>query len=579
MSAPGIGADFERALQTCADEPIHLSGAIQPHGYLISCRLPDWTIHHVSANIEALTGTPAVRMLRQSLRGFLTDDLIEALAETIGFGEPGAPSQRAAVGNIGPMAQLCDVSVHVVDGLVHIEIEPQPRGTGERSPTVVAQAMIARVAASEDLEDFHQRVAEQVRALTGYDRVMVYRFRHDGAGEVIAESRDSALPAYLGLRYPASDIPVQARALYLRNRIRVIPDAGYAPVPVVPDRDEAGAPLDLGQLALRSVSPVHLEYLANMGVAASMSLSIISGGRLWGLIACHHRAPRAVPPGVRAAADLFGLFVSMRVAAREQKAAFLLEENAREIRDVLAQRLDGASEPRLALAGELDLVGRTVDSDGVGLVQSGRWHTAGRTPDVAHLPGLMDWVARCDAGGNGIAATARAQDWCAGGADADGLAGVLAVPLDPFGGEWLFFFRCEQIEDVRWAGSPDAPLQIDESGDRIGPRTSFSAWHQTVRGCAEPWRDADCRVAARLHLMLRERYRRSASLQAAAGDLQARRTRLDVREQRVRLLQLSELLEGLVHVGPQEAAQLSARINLLESELQALIGTGGAAED
>ena len=573
-----MSAVFERALQACASEPIHLSGAIQPHGYLISCQLPDWTIHHVSANVEALTGVPPAQMLRQSLRGFLTEDLIESLAETLGFGEPGAPAQRAAVGNIGPMAQLCDISVHVVDGLVHIEIEPQPRGAGERSPTVVAQAMIARVAASEDLEDFHQRVAEQVRALTGYDRVMVYRFRHDGAGEVIAESRDSALAAYLGLRYPASDIPVQARALYLRSRIRVIPDARYTPVPVLPDRDEAGAPLDLGQLALRSVSPVHLEYLANMGVAASMSLSIISGGRLWGLIACHHRTPRAVPPGVRAAADLFGLFVSMRVAAREQKAAFALEEHARAVRDTLAQRLDASAQPRETLANELELVARVIDSDGVGLVQSGQWHTAGRAPDAAHLPGLLAWAANAEAGDHGVVGTERARDWCDADADAEGLAGVLALPLDPFRREWLLFFRCEQIEDVRWAGSPDTPLQIDERGDRIGPRTSFTAWHQTVRGCAEPWRDADRRIAARLHLMLRARYRRNAPLQTVASDLQARRTRLDVREQQTRLLQLSELLAGMVHVAPQQAAQLSERIDLLESELQALIRAAGVAE-
>ena len=288
--------ELERALQTCASEPIHLSGAIQPHGYLISCRLPDWSIHHVSANIEALTGAAPEDMLRHSLREFITGDVIQTIAETVGFADPGAPAQRAAVANIGPMATLCEVSVHAIDGLVHIEIEPQQRGAGDRSPTVVAQAMIARVAAgSEDEGAFRQRVVEQVRLLTGYDRVMVYRFRHDDSGEVVAEARDEDMPSYLGLRYPASDIPAQARRLYLHNRIRVIPDARYAPVPVLPDRSAGGQPLDLSQMSLRSVSPVHLEYLANMGVAASMSISIVAGGRLWGLIACHHREVRHVP--------------------------------------------------------------------------------------------------------------------------------------------------------------------------------------------------------------------------------------------------------------------------------------------
>lgn len=570
-----MNPSLDRALQACANEPIHLSGAIQPHGYLITCQLPDWTIRHVSANVESLLGATPEDMLRHSLREFLTDDLIQAIAETIGFGEPGAPPQRAAVGNIGPMAHLCDISVHVADGLVHIEIEPQPRSAGERSPTVVAQTMIARVAASEDIDDFNQRVAEQVRLLTGYDRVMVYRFRHDDSGEVVAESRESALPAYLGLRYPASDIPVQARQLYLRNRIRVIPDATYVPVPILPDRDSRGAPLDLGQMALRSVSPVHLEYLANMGVVASMSISITSGGRLWGLIACHHRTARRVPPGVRAAADLFGLFVSMRVASREQQHAISLEEGARSVRDTLALRLDNAADPRLALQGELDLLNRALDSDGVGLSQGGHWYSAGRAPDEERLPGLLEWLRRSNTG-TGPVSTERAVDWSEG--EADGLAGVLALPLDLARDEWLFFFRCEEIEDVRWAGRPDEPFVVSEDGEKIGPRASFGAWHETVRGSSVPWSDADRRVASRLHMMLRERYRRSA-LHSEIGDLRARRTRLDVREQRERLLQLSELLEGLVHVSPQEAAQLSDRINKLENELQSLIGTVSVAND
>lgn len=567
---------LERALQDCANEPIHLSGAIQPHGYLISCQLPDWTIRHVSANVETLTGSPPEDMLRHSLREFLTDDLIQAVAETIGFGEPGSPPQRAAVGNIGPMANLCDISVHVADGLVHIEVEPQPRSAGERSPTVVAQTMIARVAGSDDIDDFNKRVAEQVRLLTGYDRVMVYRFRHDDSGEVVAESRDAALPAYLGLRYPQSDIPVQARMLYLRNRIRVIPDATYVPVPILPDRDSHGGPLDLAQMALRSVSPVHLEYLANMGVVASMSISIVSGGRLWGLIACHHRTPRRVPPGVRAAADMFGLFVSMRIASREQQDAVLLEERARSARDTLALRLDNAADPRFALQGELDLLHRAVESDGVGLVQAGHWYSAGRAPDHTSLPLLLDWLRRANTG-TGAVSTQRALDWnTRDPQDADGIAGVLALPLDLARDEWLFFFRCEQVEEVRWAGRPDEPFLIDHDGSKIGPRASFSAWHETVRGSAAPWSDADHRIAGRLHVMLRERYRRGA-LHAELGDMRARRVRLDVREQKTRLLQLSELLEGLVHVSPQEATQLSERINKLERDLQSMIGTVNVA--
>lgn len=560
---------LDRALAACAREPIHQSGAIQPHGFMISCALPDWTIRHVSANIEALVGATPDEMLRQSLREFFTSDLIEPIAETIGFSDPGSPPQRAAVGNIGPMAQLCDISVHVADDLVHLEIEVQPQNaSGERSPTVVAQAMISRLACTDDIHDFHQQVAEQVRLLTGYDRVMIYRFRHDNAGEVVAESRDPAMAPYLGLRYPGSDIPAQARALYLRNRLRVIPDVSYVPVPVVPDRRADGEPLDLSQHALRSVSPVHMEYMRNMGVAASASISIVTGGRLWGLVACHHRTPRRLSSGVRAAADLFGLFVSMRIAAREQQRALALEEEARLVRDTLSMRLDAASDPRLALPDDLELLGRAVASDGVALFQKGQWHTAGRTPPAALKPQLVRWVERAAA--PGVLATATAADWL-GELDADGLAGVLAVPLDPTTDDWLFFFRCEEIEDVRWAGPPDEPMQLDARGNRLGPRRSFEAWHETVRGRSLPWSDADFRTADRLAMVLRERYRRS-HLHAEVSDLRARRTRGEVRDQRERLLRLSELLDGLVHVGPAETARLSTRISVLEGELRTLIG-------
>lgn len=568
---------LERALQACAREPIQHAGAIQPHGYLISCQLPDWTIRHVSANVEALTSTAPEAMLRHSLREFINEDVIQAIAETVGFGEPDAPPQRAAVANIGPLATLCDICVHVSDGLVHIEIEPQQRTAGERSPTVVAQSMIARVAGNGDAEDFHERVAEQVRLLTGYDRVMVYRFRHDDSGEVIAESRHSGLPAYLGLRYPASDIPAQARRLYLRSRIREIPDAKYAPVPVLPDRNARGEPLDLGQLALRSVSPVHLEYLANMGVAASMSISIVSGGRLWGLIACHHRTVRHLSPGVRAAADLFGLFVSMRIAAREQHDAAGMEDAARSVRDTLALRLDNASDPRLALSSELDLLRRAVPCDGVALLQSAHWHGAGRTPPPDRAPDLLAWLARSDNAAGAIA-TDRAQDWSPSLEAADGMAGVLALPLDAVHDEWLLFFRCEQIQDVRWAGRPDEPFVVSDDGSRIGPRASFAAWHETVRGTSTPWSDADLRVAGRLRMVLREHYRRTTP-HADVGDLRARRARLDVRAHRERLVQLSELLDGLVHVSPGETAQLSDRISKLEQELQSLIATVSVAND
>lgn len=561
----------ETALEACAREPIHLSGAIQPHGWLISCVLPDWTVRHASANIGALLDIDADALVGESLRDHIVDDLLHAVSDTIGLTDPGAPPQRAAVGNIGPLAQLCDIGVHVADGLVHLEIEPQPTRSRERTPTVVAQNMIARVANAVDMVDFHQRTAEQVRQLTGYDRVMVYRFRHDDAGEVVAESVAADLEPYLGLRYPASDIPVQARTLYLKNRLRVIPDAGYAPVPIVPARNAAGLPLDLSQHALRSVSPVHLEYLRNMGVAASMSISIISGGRLWGLIACHHRSPRAVPPGVRAAADLFGMFVSMRVSAREQEEAVAQDEAAREVRDALGLRLAASPASDAGLRNEIGHLRRALPCEGVGLMLAGDWVSDGRTLEGEALERLRLWLSGHD--GTQVVSTWRASDWLGDLASASRLAGVLAVPLGA--GDWLVYLRAEQQEDVTWAGDPDKPAIGTDDGRRIAPRRSFAAWRQTVTGQSLPWTDADRRAAERVRLLLREQRRRVLEDEAHPGsvaDLEAFRRRHTLREQKSRLEQLSALLEGLVHVDDREAARLGERIAVLELELRSLMG-------
>jgi light-regulated signal transduction histidine kinase (bacteriophytochrome) len=373
---------------------------------------------------------------------------------------------------------------------------------------------------------------------------------------------------FLGLRYPASDIPPQARALYVRNRIRVIPDSGYTAVPILPGRDDTGAPLDLSQHALRSVSPVHLEYLRNMGVAASMSISIISGGRLWGLIACHHREPRLVPPSVRAAADMFSLFVSMRVSAAEQAVVSQQEEGAREVREMLALRITGQKESATALAGALELLERTLPCDGVGLRSDGQWTTHGHTPSLEGLAHALEWARRH--GGERLPNVDDAALWLLPDAN-DGLAGLLAIP---FGrrDDWLLFFRREQVEDVVWAGDPHKPMVATDDGIRIAPRKSFASWRETVRGHALPWSDADRAAAERLRRLLQERQWQPLPEDAGnVADMRTFRRRHVIAEQKSRLDQLGGLLDGLGHLEDAQTARIGERIAELEAELRQLM--------
>lgn len=548
--------------EACAREPIHLSGAIQAHGVLVSCVLPDWTVRHASRNVESLLEVPAEALLGRSLREHASEDVLQAVLDTVALLAPGASPQRAGQANLGPFGTACDLVVHVADGLVHIEIEPCERGAPV-DPTALAQAMIA-AAAHGGPRDFHAFVAAQVRQLTGYDRVMLYRFRHDGAGEVIAEARAADLEPYLGLRYPASDIPPQARALYLRNRLRVIPDVDYAPVPVLPATGADGRALDLSQHALRSVSPVHLEYLRNMGVGASMSISLISGGRLWGLIACHHREPRRVPAAVRAAADLFGLFVSMRVAATEQQGALAHFEHAQQLRDALSQRLSRSSDFIAGLVGELPLLRDALDADGAAVWAGARWQASCASPDPRRVPALLAWLQA-----QGPVALAWADcmaDW-APPVEGDAIAGVLALRLGA--DDWLLLFRREQVEEVRWAGEPAKALVPTDDGLRIAPRRSFAVWRESVRGCSRPWTEADRRGAEGLHALLAEQ-RRRIQLRGEVPALGIQQRRQAMADRRTRLHELAQMLDGLSHLDPAARAVLDARIAALEVELHRL---------
>lgn len=570
-------ATLETALAQCAREKIQFSGAIQPGGFLIACTPGDWRVRHASANCEALFGLPVARLLDLPLDQLLDETLIAAVEDAAAASRPGQPPMPAGAGNLGPRAQIHELGVHRADDLVHIEIEPQGAqvklGAGELS-----QQMIARLVHIDDEDEFHRTVAEQVRLLTGFDRVMVYRFLHDDSGEVIAEARASDVEPYLGLRYPASDIPPQARALYLRNRIRVIPDVAYVPVPIEPPVTADGRPLDLSQHQLRSVSPVHLAYLRNMGVAASMSVSLIVEGRLWGLIACHHRGARAVTPSARGAADLFGLFVSMRIAARELHRTSAYQDHARQARDQLEARLIHARVPTVALTTELPLLLRALPSDGVALLQDGQWHTTGRVPDTTGLEEALRWIERQPA--PDLHMSAQAAQWRIERTTppADGLAGVLALPIRPQCGEWLLFFRREQIEDVRWAGRPDAAFQIDASGLHIGPRASFSTWRETYTGHSRPWTRVDTGLAERLRLMLLHRYPQQAGSEDTIRDLAGRRTRLESGELQHRLVQLVELSHGLEPLDHAQAHELLQQVDRLRARLHGVIGGQAAGE-
>jgi light-regulated signal transduction histidine kinase (bacteriophytochrome) len=368
-----------------------------------------------------------------------------------------------------------------------------------------------------------QAAADAVRVLTRFDRVMVYRFDTDWHGEVVAESRAEGVDSFLGMHFPASDIPAQARALYTRNTLRLIANASAEPVPLVPAVvPSLGRPLDLSGAALRSVSGVHLEYLANMGVAASFSLSLLKDGALWGLIACHHHAPLHLSPATRRACDVLARLLALQLASEERAAASAELARRAGLLSQLVEHLSAqAATLSKALPREGELLLGLTGAGGAALLLGEAPVLLGDTPSRQEVEALARWLAE-----QRFEATfhserlARLYPSAAGYADV--ASGLLAVRLDPVAPRFALWFRPELVRTVTWAGNPQKPVVPGPGAHRLHPRGSFEAWSETVRGASAPWTPADLATATAFRgALVGVLLRHAASLARSNAELDA----------------------------------------------------------
>ncbi len=299
----------------CDREPIHIPGSIQPHGVLLAVDPASLKVVQIAGDTKRLLDLDPEDLLGHGVEALVTEAELASL-KVLAAQEVTIPrSVFAFEMGVQHRGETLDATVHQSGGALIVELEPLL--ARPVNPLSLVQGMVTRAHKASDLAGFLQAITDEVRAATSFDRVMVYQFQPDGSGAVIAEAKHQDLEPFLGLRYPASDIPKQARELYLLNRMRIIPDANYTPAPLTPALNPiTRKPLDLSFSVLRSVSPLHLEYLANMGVVASMSLSLVIGGKLWGLIAGHHRSPRYVSHAVRSACELFAQMISLQLGEK-----------------------------------------------------------------------------------------------------------------------------------------------------------------------------------------------------------------------------------------------------------------------
>jgi chemotaxis family two-component system sensor kinase Cph1 len=488
-------------LDVCEREPIHIPGSVEPNGVLLVVQEPDLKIIQASANTGDLLGIPCETLLTMSLAHVFEPQSLEALELRILPKNLDAKRRYLSGVRVLQALAVFDALVHRYQGLLIIELEPAEITEPERSQADVYESLTdtpADLGGPLSLSELCQRVAGHVRSLTGFDRVMVYRFLDDESGWVIAEERRDDLIPYLGLRYPASDIPPQARRLYLLNTLRLKADVYARPIPLVPAINPlTGLSLDMSHCVLRAMSPVHVEYLRNMGVSASMSISIVKDERLWGLIACHHLEPRAVPHRVRISCDVLARVFSAHIAAAEAEDSRHHDTALRRFRKEIAQCLRAGKGIRNTLNEQGGRLASIIQSTGVAICLGGEIELAGATPTPDDVKHLLKWLTVNQNDYVLWTEKLRVQYPGAEGL-ADTASGLLSARIALGSSDFILWFRPAVVRVVEWAGDPAKPVEETEIGKRISPRLSFERWKQTVGDQSEPWRDYEREFALSL---------------------------------------------------------------------------------
>ena len=552
-------------LTNCDREAIQTPGSIQPHGCLLACDVSANLILRHSANAAHMLGvvgdinglTLAAVLGREA-----THVIRNALARTKEASRP-ALAFNVMLG----CGHAFDLSVHLFKGASIIEFEPA--GASVAEPIELARAVIAQVRDISQTDTLFRDAARFARAMLGYDRAMIYQLGADGAGKVIAESRRSNLESFLGQYFPASDIPQQARALYVHNPVRIISDAQCLTVPIEPVLDPSGEPLDLSYAHLRSVSPIHCEYLSNMGVGASMSISIIVNGMLWGLIACHHYSARTLTMGQRVAAEMFGEFFSLHIETLRAKLALESAAHAREVLDALLHDAHRAEDIQDLLRSRISDFGTLIPCDGVGMSFQGRWYAQGLTPPekyVASLTHLAESVAESKtwASNRLSGAHAEAADY------AVDVSGVLVIPLSQRPRDYLMLFRREVVETLDWAGDPNKTYESGPFGERLSPRKSFSVWKETVHHQSLPWTEQDRQFGEAIRAAIVEVALHNSELLGNERSNAEVRQRMLNEELNHRVKNILSLIGALVAHPTAENQTLGGYVATLQGRIQAL---------
>ncbi|KQR87365.1 ATPase [Burkholderia sp. Leaf177] len=515
----------------CDAEPIHIPGGIQPHGYLL-CLSDTLTILQASENFAVLAG-PVEQLLGQPVDALLgaaaTAQIAQAVASTeldeaplyIGVAEnvlyrPGDTQERPLASVDGPEF---DITIHRHDGNLIVELEIARHSSADvfASMYPLVRTFTRSLQDVETVNELAQLAVSEVRRMTGFGRVLLYNFDEEGRSHVLAEHKDDSYVSFLNQTFPASDIPRQARALYVKQRVRLVADVNAKPARIIPPLSPVtGRPPDLTYTSLRSFSPIHLEYMRNMGTFASMSVSLVVRGKLWGLISCHDHDARLVPFEVRMAIEHLGQLLSLQIEAKEERAEADYLLSLRSTMSRLIARLSEHDDYREGLESAPDDLLCFAGSRGAAIIADGKVSLVGATPDAETVLALAQWL---ESSTKGVYATdSLAEEWPRASRHIDTASGILAVPISQIFRNYVIWFRPEAARTIKWAGEP--VKRVSSQDGSVAPRKDFAPWLEIVRNRSLHWRPVELEIAAEFRAsMLNIVLRRAEELAELANEL------------------------------------------------------------
>lgn len=477
-------------LTNCEQEPIHIPGSIQPHGFLLGLKGNEFVIDYCSANTVEYINLFHSEILGRSFRDVFGTDSLEKFTEYI--------HRKSHSRSLLLYITLCNVdfvcTVHINnEGIYILECEPISLNKTTSEEEYDQTSLLLRyMHDTHTLKDLCQLVTEGTREITGYDRVMVYRFDKDYNGEVFAESCREDLEPFQGLHYPHTDIPPQARELYMKNLLRLITDIDYNPIPVFTTDDGTEKNLDMSLSILRSTSPIHVQYLSNMGVGATLTISLIYNKKLWGLIACHHYSPKNISPEIRRAAQLQGHFITSQIDVRQASEEYELAKRTASSLEKMNSSSIHHEDDMAKIVNNPELLS-ICNAYGVSILYADKIYKTGLVPDDENITELAEYLKKHSHLGSFN--TDKISDYLASFKEmGDKISGIIYHSLGVNNDSCIIWYRPESKTEVHWAGDPSKSIIKNEKG--LSPRRSFALWKEIVDSTSNPWLRPELESAA-----------------------------------------------------------------------------------